>query len=138
MNRYLYYAFWTIIIGVTLYFGNELSHSIKEKVSTTGRTMPNLVFQRIYPIFIGMVLKFPRLWEQRHETIWGLDLPKLLIIGIPSGYIALTYIWASIPLDIPRPFLWYIMTKGGSSLITVPGVIFGYVVIGSFRVSKKS
>ena len=66
MNRYLYYAIWTTIISVSLYLGNELSHSIKEQVSTSGRVMPNFIFLSVYPILIGMLLKLPGLWERRH------------------------------------------------------------------------
>jgi len=136
MNRYLYYGIWTIIISVILYLGNELSHSIEDHVTTSGKIIPNLIYWSVYPILVGILLKLPGLWERRHETRWGLDLPKLLVVGIPSGYFALTYIWASLPIDIYRPFLWYIMTLGGSTLITIPGIIFGYVMIGSLRVSK--
>jgi len=136
MNRFIYYAVWTVVIGVTLYLGNEYQSYLTKQAETTYEIMPRAIFTTIFPILVGMLLKLPEIWTQRLSTNWGVDWPKLIIVGIPSLYFSSGLLIMFTPLAPYLPFMFYISTTGYPTLPTVAGIVFGYVVLDSIRIPK--
>ncbi|KGX85923.1 hypothetical protein [Pontibacillus marinus] len=134
MTRFIYYAVWTVVIGFVLYQGSEYQSYLAKQAETTYEIMPRAIFTTIFPILVGMLLKLPDLWIQRLSTKWGVDWPKLIVVGIPSLYISSELLLSFTPLAPYLPFLFYISTTGYPTLTMVSGIVFGYVVLDSIRV----
>lgn len=134
MKRFIYYAVWTVVIGFALYQGSEYQSYLTKQAETTYEIKPRVIFTTIFPILVGMLLKLPELWIQRLSTKWGVDWPKLIVVGIPSLYISLELLLSFTPLAPYLPFLFYISTTGYPTLPMVSGIVFGYIVLDSMRI----
>lgn len=87
---------------------------------------------------IGITLGVEHLiCEIRKEGNWNINLPKLVLMGVPSLYFSLTiFIYYKI-INLPsRPI--FILLKGGNKFITISQLILGYIIITSFyKVNKE-
>ena len=87
-------------------------------------------------VCIGAILGLEHLLsELGKEGIWKINLPKLIVLGLPSLYFSLTNIWFLSGSYFLREIISYplqYLFKYGSSYVVLFQLIFGYVVITSF------
>lgn len=84
-----------------------------------------------------MLLRLPKLiLEIRDKQRWSFDWMKIIVIGIPSLYIAMIPLFAL----VYGMNLWFsnvVMLLGDITFTTIAGVIFGYLLLDSLN-SKAS
>ncbi|MFB4166897.1 hypothetical protein [Virgibacillus sp. JSM 102003] len=132
IKKFLYYFICTVIIGFIFYLGAKYQVRLEEEASMTFELMPVLLFASIYPIVIGMFLRLPKLiMEMKEKKQWTFDWIKIVAIGIPTIYIALLPILSTTGLNLL--FAKELIPMGTTTLITVAGIVFGYVLLDSLK-----
>ena len=95
-----------------------------------------LVISLLLGVCIGLILGLDHLLsELRKEGMWKINLPKLILVGLPSLYFSVTNIWVLCNGQFLREIISYPLHyffRYGSSYISLFQVILGYVVITSF------
>jgi len=137
MNRFIYYLLWTLLIIVVLYVGSEWHFELKQQAQVKYNPIPQVMFSTLFPIFIGILLKLPGMWDQRHVTRWGMDWPKLIVVGIPSFYFSLGILLVFTNIIPSLPLFTFVIREGFPLIHIIAGIVFGYVMLDSMRVLKK-
>lgn len=102
----------------------------------------SVIISTLLGVGIGIVLGLEHfLNEIRKDGRWKLDFPKLLVIGIPALYLALTnlFLYSSIPIFqnvIVRPSL-YLFLSFSVGYVTIFQLILGYILITSINKYRK-
>ncbi|WP_157911703.1 hypothetical protein [Alteribacter populi] len=93
--------------------------------------MPNMLIISILFFPIGILLGLPRLIKEFNKRgKWTINVEKLVFVGIPMLYLTL-YFFLSVYIPV--------LTVSGSQLLLgndftlIASLIFGYVVISSFK-----
>jgi hypothetical protein len=87
-------------------------------------------------VLIGVILGLDHIFnEKKKEGSWSVNVPKLVLMGIPSLYASIIYYLASVNNQtVYKIFVNPVFKFFGSStlFITVFQIIFGYVIITAF------
>lgn len=134
MKRFMGYLFYTLFVGVIMYWGVKYGEYIKIQSGRTFSLYPKLVFMVFYPIMIGMALAVPGLIQRiRQEGKWRIDWQMLLPIGLPT---LLYNINPLLSLLFQSPFLfkydWYKLMLSDTRSFDISGIVCGYVLLASF------
>jgi hypothetical protein len=95
-----------------------------------------VVISSFLGICIGLFLGLEHLFsELGKEGTWKINLPKLIIVGLPSLYISIANIWVFggskfLHNIIPYPLIN--LLRYGSGYVSLFQMILGYVIITSF------
>jgi hypothetical protein len=85
---------------------------------------------------IGLILGLEHLiCEIKKEGIWILNLPKIILMGLPSLYFSLAYLTFSSNIQFLRDILVYpivVLMERYSGFLSVFPLILGYSIITSF------
>lgn len=85
-------------------------------------------FLPIYPILIGCLMALPQFLGNAGKTgAWNFDWIKFLVVGIPSLYIAFTYIIYFSQIGDILPVIH------SPQLYIIGGILFGSVLLTSFH-----
>ncbi|MDG5788418.1 hypothetical protein QA612_13090 [Evansella sp. AB-P1] len=141
MQHFIYYLVWTIIIGGVMYLGHRIGQSTQNYDSII--RVDNFVYVhhalylQLFPVIIGMLLRAPILVKEIKEgRKWSLDYMKLLVIGIPAFYVTFShFLWGISSAFFPftLPFTLLLSASFDTSIITITGVIFGYILLDSIK-----
>lgn len=138
MKRFLFIFFSTVVIGIIFYLGMDYQVKLREKSAITFNLMPFIIFASIFPVFIGLLLRLPKLIiEIKEKTQWSFDWIKVIIIGIPSLYIAMLPLLSfsyGTNLFMSKAFV----LLGGTTYTSIAGVVFGYVLLDSLKSYNSS
>lgn len=138
MKRFLFIFFSTVVIGIILYIGMDYQMRLREKYASTFIVKPYIIFASIFPVFIGLLLRLPKLIiEIKDKKKWSFDWIKVITIGIPSLYIAMIPLLA-IAYGINVLFSNAVMQLGDITFTSIAGVIFGYVLLDSLKSNHSS
>ena len=133
MKRFLFIFFSTVVIGFVFYIGLEYQVRLRERSAIVFDIKPYIIFASIFSIFMGMLLRLPKLiLEIKDKRKWSIDWVKVLVIGIPSIYIAMIPLLAIV---YGKNLLFFdeIMLLGDFTFTSIAGVIFGYVLLDSLK-----
>ncbi|MFA9560142.1 hypothetical protein ACERII_22765 [Evansella sp. AB-rgal1] len=141
MQRFIYYLVWTIIIGGGLYFGYSIGQSMRNfdsVISVKNHVyFQHALYLQLFPVIIGMLLRAPILVKEIKEgRKWRIDYVKLLVIGLPAFYVTFSHLlWAlsSFYLPFTLPFTFLLSASFDTSIITITGIIFGYILLDSIK-----
>ena len=115
------------------YLGKDYKVRLLEETRTTFNIIPFIIFDTIFPIFIGFFLRLPKLIiEIKEKKQWSFDWIKVAAIGIPTLYIAMIpilTIYFGLDLLFARGFLMV----GDTTLTSTAGIVFGYVLLDSLK-----
>lgn len=133
MKRFLFIFFSTAVIGFVFYLGMDYQMRLREKSAIIFDIKPYITFASFFSIFIGMLLRLPKLiLEIRDKQRWSFDWIKVIVIGIPSLHIAMIPLFAL----VYGMNLWFsnvVMLLEDITFTTIAGVIFGYVLLDSLK-----
>lgn len=138
MKRFLFIFFSTVVIGFIFYFGMDYQMRLREKSAIIFDFKPYITFASIFSIFIGMLLRLPKLIiEIRDKKKWSFDWIKVIVIGIPSLYTAMIPLLA---FSYGMNFLFSnaVMLLRDITFTSIAGVIFGYVLLDSLKSNTSS
>ncbi|QUG43000.1 hypothetical protein KD050_07105 [Psychrobacillus sp. INOP01] len=138
MKRFLFIFFSTVVIGFIFYFGMDYQMRLREKSAIIFDLKPYITFASFFSIFIGMLLRLPKLiLEIKDKKRWSFDWIKVIVIGIPSLYIAMIPLLA-IAYGTNLLFSNAVMLLGDITFTSIAGVIFGYVLLDSLKSNTSS
>ncbi|WP_391122284.1 hypothetical protein [Psychrobacillus sp. L3] len=138
MKRFLFIFFSTVVIGIIFYLGMKYNVNLKREMATTFNMMPFLISTSIFPVFIGLLLRLPKLIiEIKEKKQWSFDWIKVIIIGIPSLYIAMLPL-LSISYGTNLFMSAEFVLSGGTAYTSIAGIIFGYILLDSLKNHNSS
>ncbi len=139
MKQFLYYFIWTLAIGLLLYLGMQLQAQVAENSQMTYNLFPLQAYIALFPVMIGLLIRTPKfILQLRGKDSWTYNWMKFAAIGVPTFYIVLMTFLPFSPLGegwLPIP---KIILVGGTTVPTVAGLVFGYVVLACFKVVNPS
>lgn len=134
IKKFLYYFTCTVVIGFLIYLGMKYNIRLVEEASQTYEIRPVLIFSTIFPIVIGLILRLPKLiMEIKDKKEWTFNWIKVMAIGIPTLYIALLPILSFTFVGMDFLFAKELLLFGNTTLITIAGIVFGYVLLDSLK-----
>ncbi|MBP3951872.1 hypothetical protein [Bacillus suaedae] len=134
MNQFLKYFIWTVIIGFVMYIGIRFQLNLEEKAETTYTLIPTTLFQVLFPIILGLLLRLPLLLDEiNKKKRWTVNWAKIIVIGIPSLYIALTPLLYFTSFGNYLPLTLEMVMLESNTVTTVAGLIFGYLLLDSLK-----
>ncbi|WP_243840690.1 hypothetical protein [Paenisporosarcina antarctica] len=105
-----------------------------EEASQTYEMLPVLIFATIFPIVIGFILRLPKLiMEIKDKKEWTFNWIKVIAIGMPTLYILLLPILSYTSFGMDLLFAKELLLIGNTTLITIAGIVFGYVLLDSIK-----
>lgn len=138
MKRFLFLFFSTVVIGIIFYVGMDYQVSLREKSAINFNLKPFIIFASIFPVFIGMLLRLPKLIiEIKDKKRWSFDWIKIIAVGIPSLYIAMIPLLV-IAYGTNLLFSKAFMLLGDFTFTSIAAVIFGYVLLDSLKSHTSS
>ena len=137
IKRCLYYFICTVVFGFVFCLGITYKVWLVEQAASTFDGMPALIFSSILPILMGLLLRLPKLILEIKDKKEGMfDWIIVVAIGIPSLYIVTLPI---LPYTDFGGLLYfvnftnYLLVSGDTTLMTIAGVVFGYVLLDSLK-----
>lgn len=137
-KSWLKYFFIIILILVMVFLGQYVFESIRRNVQETYNINP--YFQNIIMLIfyggIGLLLGLEHLIQEiKKQGKWVVNIPKLVLMGIPSLYFSLSIFIYYSSSQFVREVLSYptgILLNNGGNFISVFQLILGYSIITSF------
>lgn len=109
--KYLYYRFW----------GGALSYYLL------------IIIPLFFNVLIGLLLGLEHyLGELRKTGVWKANLPKLILVGLPSLYFSLTYVIGLIDIPFIQTKL-LLFARLGTEYVSAFQIILGFVLITSLQ-----
>lgn len=135
-NRVLLYLIYVIVLYLLIYLATYISTYFNEISRSTFNRTPEAIYTTFYPIVLGLYAGFPSLYKHlKKEGVWTVDWVKLLIIGIPSLFVALSYIILLLisekGIAVSYPFPAILVMYSAPRFLA--SFIFGYIVLDSFK-----
>ena len=133
IKRFLFHFVWTLVIGFVFYLGLNYQVKLQEESAANFDLKPFIIFATVFPIFIGMLFRLPKLIiEIKEKKLWSFDWMKVAAIGIPSLYVALIPI-LSISFGMNLLLARELMLLGDLTFSTTAGIVFGYILLDSLK-----
>lgn len=135
MRKFFYYFGWTIVIGIIIYLGAKYQFQLKQDYMKNFEVLSFVLFSSIFPIGIGILLRLPKfIIEMKENRQWTFDWAKFLGIGLPSFGVLFMCVFLFTPAgkNIP-PYVPEIMYSGNSTIQTIAGVVFGFILLDSVK-----
>lgn len=130
---------YIIFIMYFLVKGMEWERDLKLLAGTTYNPYPHLVFLSIFPIIIGTFLAIPDFINKtKNQGNWYFDWVKLIAIGIPTLYVAISPALYFSPIGKYLPKIGSVMLFYSSTPLIVCGIIFGYILLSSFNKQNRN
>ena len=133
MKRFFGYLFYTLFVGVIMYWGFILGQNLRVQAGRTFHPFPLYIFMALYPIVIGMVLAVPGLFQHiRQEGKWRIDWQMLVPVIIPTLLFNINFL---LSLLFHKPLLfkfdWYTFMLSDPRTLDISGIVCGYVLLSS-------
>ncbi|KAA0956374.1 hypothetical protein FQ085_12765 [Planococcus sp. ANT_H30] len=138
MKRFFYYFIWTLVIGFLIYLGLYFQEQLVTKSQTTFTLYPLRAYIILFPIIIGLLLRTPKfILEIKERQNHSFDWIKFIAVGLPV-FVILVF---SFMHYLPNSESWTpvfnmninLILYSGTTLPTIAGLIFGYVLLDSFK-----
>lgn len=137
LKRFLYYFIWVLAVGFVLYGGMQLQQTLAERAQMLFDPFPLQLFIALFPVAIGLLIRIPKLLLQIKENRdWNFDWILFAAVGLPALYLVImTFLpFSSIGEGwLPVHLFLYV---NGSTVTTIAGLVFGYVLLESFKGEK--
>lgn len=132
-KSYLKYLFYIVLIGGAVFLKGHIEGIFQKQVEDSFKPevyMP--IFSALVTQMIGVAMGLEFYFKQsRIEGRWKVNLPRLLVLGLPSLYLSSIYVIAF----IPRTSILYqpiYELFGSVSFISIFQILFGFILITSF------
>ena len=135
MKRFFYYFGSTVVLGFIIYGGATYQLFLKQEFKDNFEPINYLLFSSLFPVAIGMLLRLPKLVSEiKQNKEWTFDSIKFCAIGLPSLVILSMYLLLFSPMgESILPVVPYLIYVGDSTLITIAGVVFGFILLDSLK-----
>lgn len=133
------YLIYLIILAFVIVVGLKHQSNLFKQSSISYDLFDYYRFEILFPLIIGAVLAIPSIFKNfLKQGVWKLNWVKLIVLGIPILYLAITpYLYLKRLISLNFPFVKQIMGgyfgNSSSTLIAIIGIAAGYFVITSFE-----
>lgn len=125
---FLYILLFCILIFLKQYVAGRLEYSYKRNWGANGSFILMIIIPFIFNLFIGFLLGLEYIIvEFKKVGSWKINLPKLILIGLPSLFFSLTYFLACINNTFIQN-IFLIFSKLGTNFVPTFQIILGYVI----------
>ncbi|AFM40942.1 hypothetical protein Desaci_1965 [Desulfosporosinus acidiphilus SJ4] len=132
MKRFMGYLFYTLVVGVIVYWGFLLGQSLRAQARRTFYPYPLYVFMALYPIVLGMVFAVPGLIGRiRQKGKWRIDWPMLLPVGVPTFLLNINIILTWLFHISLINYAWYLLILTDPRSLDISGIVCGFVILSS-------
>lgn len=142
-NKWLKYLGYILLIVVLIYLDGHVGYKQKNyQEQTFNLSLSYFVISMIIKIGIGLLLGLEHISnEMKKEGSWKINLPKILLMVIPSLYFSMSYFFMYLYNDnLIYGILTYpasLFMRNGSGYIIIFQLLFGYLFITSFYKQNK-
>ncbi len=137
--RFISISLYVIFIAYAVSWGEQYLSFLRAKTAADFNYYPTIFFAILYPIVIGILIRFPKLLvEFRNEGHWKWDWAKFLAVGIPTFLFGIYPHLLYLPILMKRaPVFIPVIVSRSEILITFSGIAFGYFMISSLYKTVK-
>lgn len=139
-NNWLFYFIYSLIlVSYSIFICNILIFE-KEQYQRLYSNFSLFIWSIILCIVLGLLLGLETfLSNMKKEGHWKINLPKLILLGVPSLYFSLGILILLIPITPIRQILSYpiLYLLKYDDILSIFQVILGYIIITSFIKVKK-
>jgi hypothetical protein len=139
IKSWLKYLIYIVLIGVVIYLKGFLEIIYQKKMKETFNLevyVYMFVIMALTTVAVGVVLGLEYFLAQvKTSGKWKVNVPKIVLLGIPSLYISSFYILAFSVGEKASSFLVtpiFRLFRNTTSFIPIFQIVFGYVLITSF------
>lgn len=113
-----------------IYLGFKIGIYLEAAAQTNYNVMPIVIYDIIFPIMIGLLVRLPKFIMDVKENIsFTFDWVKFSVVAIPTLFVLITF-FLSFSGYIIAP---YFIIIGSVRLVTICGFILGYIILDSFK-----
>lgn len=129
LKRFMGYLFYTLFVGVFVYWGVIYGQNLKIQSNNTFSPYPYYQFISFFPIIIGMILALPRLiFHIQQKGKWVLDWQLLLPVGLSTLLINISILNNNFSLF---RYGWFRLIATDTRIYDISGIICGYILLSS-------
>ena len=129
-NKWLCYFVYVLVLLCYITFSYEIVALLKKQFETKFEYLPYFLFSMIIYLVLGMLLGLERIvLEREKEGNWKINLPKLILLGVPFLYLSLGAFVVLISPMISYPILFF---TNGLNYQPIFQIILGYTICTSF------
>lgn len=139
-NKWLLYFIYSVVLVCYIIFSSKILIFEKEQFQRTFNNLPLITWSIIIFILFGLLLGLEKLLlEIRKDGKWRINLPRLILLGVPSLYFSLGILILSFPITFIRrtlsyPILYFLKYD---DILSIFQVTLGYIIITSFIKVKE-
>ncbi len=131
LKRFISYLLYIVAFGYIVIKADDYHQYLKQLYSTTFNTTYLWLFMSTFPILVGLLIALPQfITTLKQKGSWKIDWIRLFPVGLPSLCVAIAPI--TYFADLPRNWgvIGFIVAFH-PSLVTVAGILFGFVLVTS-------
>ncbi|WHH56947.1 hypothetical protein [Petroclostridium sp. X23] len=140
------YLIYILIILCYLIGSSWILGVQKEQASKMFDPFPFMVWSTVIFIMLGILLGLEHLLlEIKKEGQWELNLPKIILLGIPLFYLAMSYFIYYFPTSsvtvqeiLSYPIRFILCSRMSQTYMGIFQVMLGYIIITSFYKMQDS
>lgn len=135
--KYLVYIFFIcILIFLKEYVVERIELDFKRNLKMN--YVHYIFIPFILNLFIGLILGIEHFMEEmKKDGSWIINIPKLILLGLPSLFFSLTYLFGLLRFEFTYKILGMITLFGGN-FIPVFQIILGYTLITCLYKGEKN
>ncbi|WP_235318395.1 hypothetical protein [Planococcus sp. CAU13] len=127
------------MIGIIVYFGMQLQELAIEKSRMTFTVFPRQLFYALFPVIIGLLIRTPKFILQRKSNgPLKFDWILFAAVGLPTLYVVVMTFLPFSPLGAGWLRIPEIISIGGATVPAIAGLVFGYVLLDSFKIRNNA
>jgi len=134
-NNWLLYFIYAVVFSCYIIFTNKILIFLGKQSEKSFEILPLMICSMILFIVLGLFLGAERLLlETRKDGKWKINLPKLILLGVPSLYASVGMFLFFCPIEfIQKLYLpMMLFNANKTNFLPIFQVILGYIIITSF------
>jgi nitrogen fixation/metabolism regulation signal transduction histidine kinase len=135
-SNWLSYFAYLVVLLCYIIFSNKILIYVSKQREMTYKFLPLMLWSTVISIVLGLLIGFEQLLlQKRKEGSWRIDLPKIVLLGIPSLYFSFGIFIYYCPITFVQQYLTYpiqFLVESNSNLLSIIQVLLGYIITTSF------
>lgn len=146
MKKYSWriYLAYTLTILCYLVGSGWILRAQSEQASKMFNSFPFMVWSTVIFIILGILLGLEHLMlEMKKEGQWNFNLPKVILLGIPLFYLAMSYFIYYFPTSsviiqeiLSYPVAFILRSRMSQTYMAIFQIMLGHIIITSFYKSQ--
>ncbi len=140
--RFISYLVYMVAFGYFVIKADDFHRLLKRSYATDFDSTGTFMFMSLFPIIVGILLALPQFFaECKQKGTWKIDWIALAAMGLPSLLVAITPMLINLSseeqiIGFQGQVIGFIVGFH-PTLVTVAGILFGFVLVTSFSRQKS-